>query len=226
VVVNDIAETGGPETVQLIQQQGGEAIFSRADIANEADVARMVRETNAAFGGLDILVNNAGYYQFVSFLETTTEVWNRTFQVELNGIFFLSKAFIPILIQRGGGSIVNIASLHSQQTIPNLSAYAAAKAGIVALTRAMALEFGPKKIRVNTLSPGFIETPALFAYFDSLPPEKRQKEWDYCMSWQPLGRFGKGEDIAKVVSFLCSEDAFFIHGAHLAVDGGMSCRMF
>jgi len=225
VVVNDIAEKGGPETVKMIGKRGGEAMFCRADIACEADVARMVTETKRAFGGLDILINNAGYYKFVSMMETTTEVWRRTFQVELDGLFFLSKAFIPSMIKRGGGSIVNIASLHSQRTIKNLSAYAAAKAGVVALTRAMALEFGPRNVRVNTVSPGFIQTPALFAYFDSLPAAKRKKEWDYCMSWHPLGRFGTGEDIAKVVSFLCSEDAFFIHGAHIAVDGGLTSRM-
>src|ERR1044071_5816289 len=194
LVINDVVEKGGPETVRMIQRRGGKAIFCRADITSEADVKRIVAETRKAFGGLDILVNNAGYYKFLSMMKTPTEVWRRTFQVELDGVFFLSKAFIPQMIKRGGGSIVNIASLHSQQTIPNLSAYAAAKAGVVALTRAMALEFGPKKIRVNTVSPGFIQTPALFAYFNSLPAAKRKKEWDYCMTWHPLGRFGTGED--------------------------------
>jgi NAD(P)-dependent dehydrogenase (short-subunit alcohol dehydrogenase family) len=226
VVINDIVEKGGPQSVRMIRKRGGKAIFCRADISSEADVKRMVAETKRAFGGLDILINNAGYYKFVSMMKMSSEVWKRTFQVELDGIFLLSKAFIPIMIRRGGGSIVNIASVHSQQTIPNFSAYAAAKSGIVALTRAMALEFGPKQVRVNTLSPGFIETPGLFAYFDSLPPAKRKKEWDYCMTWHPLGRFGKGEDIAKVVSFLCSKDAYLIHGAHIVVDGGLSCRMF
>lgn len=226
VVINDIAEKGGPQTVRMIQKRGGKAIFCHADITNEADVNRMVAETKKAFGGLDILINNAGYYKYFPMEKMTTEVWNRTMQVELNGIFLLGKAFIPIMTRRGGGSIVNIASIHSLQTIRNFSAYAAAKSGIVALTRAMALEFGPKQIRVNTLSPGFIETPGLFSYFASLPPAKRKKEWDYCMTWHPLGRFGKGEDIARIVSFLCSKDAYFIHGAHIVADGGLTCRLF
>jgi len=126
----------------------------------------------------------------------------------------------------GAGFVVNIASVHASQTLQNMSGYAAAKAGVVALTKNLAQELGPKNIRVNCLSPGTIETGALHAYFDSLPDNEREAQREYMLGWCSLGRFGRPRDIADIGLFLCSDKASFIHGTEIVVDGGHLARLF
>jgi NAD(P)-dependent dehydrogenase (short-subunit alcohol dehydrogenase family) len=186
----------------------------------------MFQQAEAHFGAVTTLINNAGIVSFKPIMEFTSQMWDSTMNIDLKGIFFCTQAAVPQMVSRGGGSIVSIASVHATRTLPNASAYAAAKAGIVALTHNLAFELGPKNIRINCVSPGAIETDALQAYFDSLPEDKREAERNYMMSWHPLGRFGQPRDIANVVVFLCSDKAAFMHGTEVVVDGGLLARLF
>ncbi len=226
VIVNDVNGEGAQQTAAEIVSNGGQAVAIRADIAEPGAVRAMFERACDTFGHVTTLINNAGYQHFKPLLDHTPEAWNKVLSIDLSGAFHCAQAAIPHMVAAGGGFIVNIASVHAQRTLPTSPAYAAAKAGIVAFTHSLALEFGPKNIRVNCVSPGAIETDALRAYLDSLPPERRESELQYLLSWHPLGRLGRPQDIADVVVFLCSPKAQFIHGAEITADGGLTARLF
>ncbi len=226
VVVNDLNQSTASATVAQITERGGKALALPADVANKSAVDTAFAQAAEHFGPVTTLINNAGYVHFQPFVEHSPEAWRHVLSVDLDGIFHCTQAAIPQMKQRGGGAIVNIASVHASRTLPSVAAYAAAKAGVVGLTRSLALELGRANIRVNCVSPGAIETDALKAYFDSLPEAKRDSERDYMLSWHPLGRFGRPKDIAGVVLFLCSDGAAFIHGTEIVADGGCLARLF
>jgi NAD(P)-dependent dehydrogenase (short-subunit alcohol dehydrogenase family) len=226
VIVNDVIGDNARRVAQRIVDSGGQALAVQADISDQAAVNTMFQQAEAHFGAVTTLINNAGIVSFKPIMEFTSQMWDSTMNIDLKGIFFCTQAAVPQMVSRGGGSIVSIASVHATRTLPNASAYAAAKAGIVALTHNLAFELGPKNIRINCVSPGAIETDALQAYFDSLPEDKREAERNYMMSWHPLGRFGQPRDIANVVVFLCSDKAAFMHGTEVVVDGGLLARLF
>lgn len=226
VVVNDIDLAAAQDTADQIATDNGRALAVAADITDRARVEAMLARSRETFGPLTTLVNNAGYADFMPFMDYQVDKWQQLFDVDLNGVFHCTQASVPQMEEAGAGFIVNIASIHASQTLKNMSAYAAAKAGVVALTKNLAFELGPKNIRVNALSPGTIETDLLVEFFNSLPAEEQASTRDYMLSWCPLGRFGRPADIANVALFLCSDKAAFVHGTEIVADGGHLARLF
>ncbi|MBK8020745.1 MAG: SDR family oxidoreductase [Chloroflexi bacterium] len=169
VIVNDLRQATAEATAASIRQNGGRAIGVQADVGDRAQVAALFEAARVAFGPVTTLVNNAGYVPYEPAIGYPPDVWDRTIATNLTGVFNCTQAALTHMVERGGGSIVNIASVHSRSTLPGTLAYAATKAGVVSMTRTLALEVGSKKIRVNAVSPGAIETEGLKVYFDSCP---------------------------------------------------------
>lgn len=211
VVVIDISEQNGTDTVREIESRGGSAKFFLADITCKADVEEMVQKTATVMGPVDILINNAGIVRGAPFLEISEQSWETTLSINLKGAFFCAQAVAPSMMERKSGKILNISSRAFLGSIGQMD-YVASKGGLVSLTRALALELAPYKINVNCIAPGVIQTPLL---------EKVEKERlaQYIRN-QPMGEFGKPEDIAAAALFLCSAEAAFITGQTLIVDGG------
>lgn len=212
------------QLVDSIKSWGGKAIAISADVSDEGDAAKIASETVAAFDGVDILVNNAGIQTYGTIETTSLDLWNKTLSVNLSSVYLVSRFVVPELRRRGGGAIVNIASVQGLATAPNVAAYAASKGGVLALTRAMALDYAPEGIRVNSVCPGSIDTPMLrhsANLFDRRPTEEVLGDWG---SGHPLGRVGTPEEVAALVLFLASERASFITGAEYRVDGGLLAK--
>jgi meso-butanediol dehydrogenase / (S,S)-butanediol dehydrogenase / diacetyl reductase len=195
------------------------AIAIQGDVASEADTRAAVERTVSAFGRLDTLVNNAGIELNGTVTEMAPDAWDRQMAVNLRGAFLFSRAAIPAM-RGAGGSIVNIASVHAFVSWPRCPAYDTTKAGLIGLTRAMALDHGRDGIRVNAICPGYIETPLLEQWFNTL--DDREAARRNVIAAHPVGRMGTPRDIAEAVLFLASDAASFITGASLVVDGGMT----
>ena len=204
------------------ERAGHRAIAIVGDVSDAEDADRMVAETVAAFGRLDVLVNNAGIMPrdwYLRIEETPEEVWDRILDVNLKGIFLLSKAAIPEIRRVGGGVIVNIASVQGLQSSPRVPAYAASKGAVLSLTRQMALDYAREGIRVVAICPGTIDTEMVRASVQSGAGDVDQAV-GRMGALHPLGRIGRPEDIANAAVFLASDRASFITGEHLNVDGG------
>ncbi|MBI2194948.1 MAG: glucose 1-dehydrogenase [Planctomycetes bacterium] len=222
-VVVDRNAKGGMETVAEIRKAGGEAIFIRADVATAAGASRMVGRAVEAFGGIDVLHNNAAIIRSHSVTETSEAEWDLILRVDLKSVYLCSRACIPVMKKRGGGAIVHTASVHSFASIPAISAYAAAKGGVLALTRQMAQDYAADGIRVNCVCPGATDTPMLrTAINETENPRKTWKQWEQAC---PLNRIGKPEDIGHAVVFLASPRASFVTGQALIVDGGLLAKL-
>lgn len=216
-VINCVRE-GGERVVRQINELGGDAIFVLADVSRVADTQRMIQEAVNEFGKLNILVNNAGIELVRRTLETTEEEWDRVNAVNLKGVFFSSKAAIPEIAKSGGGSIINISSVNAVNGLPDLVAYSATKGGVLAMTIAMAKDVAPMNIRVNAILPAAVDTPMLRTYLNSQPdPEKALAEM---INRHLLKRIGSPDDIAKAALYLASDDAQWVTGIALVVDGG------
>jgi NAD(P)-dependent dehydrogenase (short-subunit alcohol dehydrogenase family) len=219
VVVNaDKNIAGGNETVKMIQDAAGEAIFVQASVAKEADCKRLVKATLDAFGQVDVLVNNAGIEIRGGVLTLTEEEWDTMMAVDLKGIFMVSREAIPEMIKVGGGSVVNVTSVLSFDVIPERAAYCAAKAGAVHLTKSMALDCAQYNIRCNALGPGAFHTPLLEqSMIDSGNYEATKQ---VLSNKSVFGRMGRNEELANAALFLASEEASFVTGTVLQCDGG------
>jgi len=214
VVVSDIDEAGGAETVRRVHDRGGRAIFVRADTSKPEDGEALVSATVREFGGLHVAANNAGIGgPSAPVGEYPIDGWDRVIAVNLSGVFYGMRYQIPAMIESGGGSIVNIASILSRVGFRNSSAYVAAKHGVVGLTRTAALEYGPRKIRVNAVGPGFIKTPLIEK---NMTPEAR----GMLVGMHPIGRLGESPEVAELVTWLSSDKASFVTGGYYAIDGG------
>jgi len=213
VAVADYVPAQGQETVKMIEEAGGEAIFIEADVSKAADVEKMVKTTVDTYGRIDILFNNAGIMgAFAPTAKTTEEKWDLIMNINLKGVFLGSKYAIPVMLDQGGGVIVNTASTAGMDALPNLPAYSASKGGVILLTKAMAMEYGKKNIRVNCICPGGIRTPIAAA--SGVAGEQSP------LPGQPLRRIGEPEDVAQAALYLASDDSSYITGAALVVDGG------
>ena len=197
---------------------GGEALPVRCDVTSAADVERVMRATVERFGRLDIVVNNAGALLVATAEETTEEDWDRLMAVNLKGTFLVSRAALPEMRKAGGGAIVNIGSVFGLVGMKKRAAYAAGKGGVVALTRAMALDHAHEGIRVNCVCPAIVETELLGEIFSGLPDPQAARRAR--IEQIPLGRIGRPEDVARMVLFLASEESSWLTGAALPLDGG------
>jgi 3-oxoacyl-[acyl-carrier protein] reductase len=216
VAAIDINEAQVKETAGEIAKNGGDAIALRADVSNSEDVKRVVDETVAKFGGLNIVYNNAGIEGESNFLSNMTEEqFDRVIAINLRGVFLGMKYALPHLVKAGGGSIINQASIAGLIAVRGGAAYAAAKAGVIALTRVGALEYGRYNIRVNAICPGAIETPMAQRIRQGQPPNPKAIQ-----RISVLGRMAEPEEIAKVALFLASDDSSFATGAPFIIDGG------
>jgi NAD(P)-dependent dehydrogenase (short-subunit alcohol dehydrogenase family) len=200
---------------ESIEQAGGTAIGVPADVTDRAAIDAGVAEVNARLGRPTVLVNNAGLTVDDKFLETTAEAWQRMISINLTGTFDCCQALLPGMVEEGWGRIVNISSSSVFAPARGLAGYVAAKAGVVGLTKVLALEFSPHGITVNTVPPGFIDTPMMRGTVD-----RGFIDLDLQISRTPVGRIGTPEDIAAACAFLVSEEASYITGQVLGVNGG------
>jgi NAD(P)-dependent dehydrogenase (short-subunit alcohol dehydrogenase family) len=214
VVVADIDEKGGEETVSLIKGKGGEAIFVKADSSSAEGNKALVDETVKHYGALHIACNNAGIGgPLAPTGEYPVEGWDKVIAINLSGVFYGMRYQIPAMLAAGGGAIVNMASILGQAGTKFSPAYVAAKHGVVGLTKASALEYANQNIRINSVGPGYIVTPLII---NSLTEEQRNG----LISLHPTGRLGRPEEIAELVLWLSSDKASFVTGSYYAADGG------
>lgn len=216
VVVADINDAGGTETVAAITQAGGQAAFVHTDVGQEADLQAMIDFALSTYGALHILHNNAYWTEARTALKTTVDNWQRTLDITLRPVWLGSKLAVPHMLKEGGSVIINTASVQSVVGFPGYAAYQAAKGGVMALTRAMALELAPQ-IRVVAILPGAIDTPAVGISEDT-------GLVDSIIATVPLRRLGKPEEIANTALFLASDEAAFITGTGILVDGGYATQ--
>ena len=224
VIAADLREKETEETAQQVLRGGGTAAAVQADVSLEVDAQRMVETTLKTFGRLDVLYNNAGIFleKDHSVIDTDPEVWDRVCQVNLKGIYLGCKYGIPEIIRAGGGSAINIASFVALVgcSVPQ-DAYTASKGGVIALTKSLAVQFGPRGVRSNAICPGPIETPLLTEWLLKEPKEKTKR-----LSRIPMGRFGRPEDIVYLALYLASDESTWTNGAALVVDGGITSNYF
>ena len=218
VAITGLSEERGAAVLQNLKQHGSDSIFIRSDVRSTADCQRVVDETRRACGRLDILFNNAGVFYPQTALECSEQQWDEQIDVNLKGVFLMSKFALPAMIAQGRGVIINNASGWGLVGGDHAVAYCASKGGVVLLTKALAIDHGRQGIRVNCICPGDVDTAMLpsDAKMRGLPWEKYLED---CKN-RPMGRIGKPEEIAKAVLFLASDDSSFMTGSALVVDGG------
>ena len=220
VVVVDYAPEGGQETVEMIRRNGGEAIFVETDVSKAAAVEKMVQTAIDTYGKIDILFNNAAVTIPASVVDATEAVWDKTMDIDLKGVFLPSKYAIPHMIKGDGGSVINTASMCGLVASPNQAPYSAAKGGVIALTRQMAIDYATHNIRVNSICPSEVRTPMFLGFINRAPdPEKKMQE---LIARIPLGRVAEPEEIARVALFLASDESSYVTGVTLPVDGGLT----
>ena len=219
VMVADASEDGGRETVEQIRASGGRAHFAHLDVSQPELVRQVVETTIDQLGDLHILFNGAGILTYGTALETTEDAWNRMMAVNLTGTFLCSKAALVHMVAKGRGVIINVASTTgSHDACAHAAAYVSSKGGVTLLTRSMAIDFAKQGIRVNAICPGPTDTPMLR---NALTPEQLEA---FAKTF-PMNRLGRPEEIAGAVLFLASEDASFVTGALLYVDGGQTAEV-
>ena len=218
MVVSDIDETAGNETVEMLTKAGGDALFVKADVTHSQDVKKIVVESVEKFGSLDFAINNAGALSAEARTgDYSEEDWRRLIDINLTGVFLCMKYELQQMAKQNNGVIVNMASIAGITGFPRNSAYAASKHGVVGLTKSAAIEYARKGIRINAVCPGYTLTPmaeTAMKLRGELEGELEKRV--------PLGRLGKPEEIAKAIIYLCSDSAAFILGHSLVLDGGIT----
>lgn len=215
VVVSDVDDRAGQETIELIRQAGGEAAYFHADVSDPAACQALVDFTLQTYSRLDMACNNAGIGGESNPTGAySIEGWNKVIDVNLSGVFYCMRYEIPAMLQNGGGAIVNMASILGQAAFAGAPAYVAAKHGVLGLTKTAALEYGQQGIRVNAIGPAFIQTP-MIATLENDPALNAM-----LVSKHPIGRLGQPEEVAELTLWLSSDKASFVTGAYYPVDGG------
>lgn len=213
VIVSDMNEAGGLETVDKIKAVGGDARFIKADVSSPEENERLVAKTLEAYKVLDIACNNAGIGGESNPVgDMSIEGWKKVIDINLNGVFYGMHYQIPAMLTQGKGAIVNIASILGQVGFMNSSAYVAAKHGVVGLTKNAALEYSAKGIRINSIGPAFIKTPLL--------NQLDEATMNMLVSLHPIGRLGDPKEVAELIVWLSSDKASFVTGSYYAIDGG------
>ncbi|MFZ5486093.1 MAG: SDR family NAD(P)-dependent oxidoreductase [Pseudomonadota bacterium] len=219
VVVSDLNAAGGEETAALVRACGREALYIAADVYKPADCRSLVEQTMTYFDRLDVACNNAGVSGVsMPLADYPLDDWARVLGINLSGVFYGMKYQIPAMLQSGGGSIINMASILGAVGFAGSAAYTAAKHGVVGLTQTAALEYGAQGVRVNAVGPGFIHTP-MIGRFEEDPATNAM-----LVAAHPIGRLGRPEEVAELVTWLASERASFVTGAYYPIDGGYLAR--
>jgi NAD(P)-dependent dehydrogenase (short-subunit alcohol dehydrogenase family) len=213
-------DTAQRTAAQIEAQTGARVLAVQTDVTQAASVRNAVSEGERAFGALDILVNNAGINVFCDPLTMTDADWRRCFAVDLDGVWNGCRAVLPGMVERGAGSIVNIASTHAFKIIPGCFPYPVAKHGVIGLTRALGIEYAPRNVRVNAIAPGYIETQLTHDWWNEQPDPAAAKQ--ATLDLQPMKRIGRPEEVAMTAVFLASDEAPFINASCITVDGGRS----
>lgn len=217
VVVSDINEEGGNETVAMIQKEGGDASFIKADISKAADCKNLIADTIGKYGRLDAACNNAGIGgEQGPVSEMSTENWHKVIGINLTGVFYCMKYEIEAMKNNGGGAIVNISSILGSVGFQGAAAYVAAKHGVVGLTRAAALDHAADNVRVNAIGPAFIDTPLISSM--------KGEALEMLKSLHPMGRLGTSEEVGELITWLTSSKASFATGSYYPLDGGYLAR--
>ncbi len=217
VVVADWNADLGEQTAAALKEKGTEALFVQVDVSRPESVEKMVAETLKAFGRLDAAVNNAGISgESNSTGSYSIEGWQKVIDVNLNGVFYCMRHEIPPMLAQGGGAIVNMGSILSTVGFATAPAYVAAKHGVVGLTKAAALEYAQQGIRINAVGPGFIKTPLLSQLDEEAEAQIAGRH--------AMGRMGDAQEVAELVTFLCSQQASFVTGGYYLVDGGYTAQ--
>lgn len=213
VVIGDFDEDAGRKTLDEILALGADAFFCKVDVTDRMSVEEMVKKTRERFGRIDVLINNAGITADAFLTKMTDEQWERVIEVNLKGVFLCTRAVAPVMIEQGCGVILNASSVVGVYGNIGQTNYAATKAGVIGMTRSWAKELGRKGIRVNAVAPGFIMT--------EMTARVPEKVLELMKERTPLGRLGRPEDVAAAYLFLASDEASFINGQVLGVDGGL-----
>ena len=223
VVIADINKEMGNIVADQIKKDNGDALFVETNVAEFISVDNMVSQTLDTFGIPDVLINNAGINVFGEPLNMPDSEWKRAFSVDLDGVWFGCKAVLPHMLKKNKGSIVNVASVHGIQIIPNCFPYPVAKHGVIGLTKALAVDYAAKGIKINSISPGYIETPIIDRFFNTKPdPIAARKEAE---NHQPIKRMGTTDEIANTIMFMSSDECNYMIGANIVVEGGITLRM-
>lgn len=220
VVVADVSVEGGEETVNLIHNASGEAVFIQTDVTQASEIEHLVSKTIETYGQLDCAFNNAGIAGDLSLTaDCSEEHWNRVMSINLRGVWLCMKHELSQMLKQGGGAIVNTASVLGLVGIIGQTAYVAAKHGVVGLTKTAALEYAKSGIRVNAVCPGVIHTPMVEGVINAQP-----ELTEGLLALEPVGRLGEPEEIAQTVVWLCSDAASFVTGHSMAADGGYTAQ--
>ena len=220
VVVSDIDPVGGNDTVDLVVASGGEAVFVEADVSNESQVANLLEKTIAQFGRLDCACNNAGIEgKIAPIVDQEVASFDRVLSVNLRGVFLTLRAEIAAMLKTGGGAIVSLSSVAGLIGFPGLSPYVATKHGVNGLTKNAALEYAKEGIRVNSICPGGIDTRMLDSLVEQTSGGSMETS-EMMAPLHPIGRIGTAEEVANLIVWLCSDQASFVTGAHVPIDGG------
>lgn len=217
VILTDIVEAAGRETEALIRKEDGDGRFVPGDVTSASDWQRITHRIETDHGRLDILFNNAGRNLIKDITEVEDEEWDALLDLNLKGVFLGCKYSLPLMVKSGAGSVINTASTLGLLALPKMPAYAASKGGVIALTRQLAVDYARHGIRINCICPGPVLTPRIQRYVES-----GTIDVEGLIRGVPMGRLGQPEEIAAVVAFLASEDASFITGTAICVDGGQT----
>jgi NAD(P)-dependent dehydrogenase (short-subunit alcohol dehydrogenase family) len=220
VMCADLNAEGAEQVAQTIVSSGGEAASTQADVSQAADVERMVRQTVERWGRLDVLVNNAGIYFILPLAQVPEEEWDRLININLKGVYLGCKYAIPQMVGQGKGAIVNTASIAGLRGFANWTTYCASKGGVIQLTKAVAMEVARLNVRVNCVCPGIIDTGMFDQAVDMVAVDRDELAATIGEA-HPMGRIGRPEEVAAAILFLASDEASFITGVPLSVDGGL-----